>query len=392
MNILPKLCAVIAGHNVIPLLGDKGKGRLYELRVLCALVAGTERLSLRHLIISNVWESRNSYDRCFIPHCRLITHLMRVQGCVGNNIYHVHKTHRLLSLNGIDKKDWRYTLNNTHHVLKDRVTGQSLKGQRDDVPPIDEIEEEMEDVEDEVEESEESDGDEIDRKMGQYKKEIEVLVVKRRRPEYNSWERHVQMMWDRNTRHQESQRRMMKDLIERQDQHALAQAWMIQEDINARHIDAEKRKEYEEWYAGRTFVPNPGPIPWEQLPSYQGGKAPYPVPKTHSSRWIPLQQPRHSTNLVDSEGTLKEVKAMMREYFRDEVPLPPYDRQYGPDDYQPGGPSGTLDHTCALIRSMCLFSHLLFLHGLILYVWLRELFVLCFAYFICFGVFRLWWC
>ncbi|MFS7951021.1 hypothetical protein Hanom_Chr07g00590101 [Helianthus anomalus] len=175
MNILPKLCAVIAGHNVIPLLGDKGKGRLYELRVLCALVAGTERISLRHLIISNVWESRNSYDRCFIPHCRLITHLMRVQGCVGNNIYHVHKTHQFLSLNGLDKKDWRYTLSNTHHVLKDRVTGQSLKGRIDDVPPIDDIEEEMEDVEDEVEESEESDGDEIDRKMGQYKKEIEVL-------------------------------------------------------------------------------------------------------------------------------------------------------------------------------------------------------------------------
>ncbi|KAI3774174.1 hypothetical protein L1987_48718 [Smallanthus sonchifolius] len=40
LNILPKLCAVIGGHNIIPRTSDKGTVRVYELRVLAVLVAG----------------------------------------------------------------------------------------------------------------------------------------------------------------------------------------------------------------------------------------------------------------------------------------------------------------------------------------------------------------
>ncbi|KAI3827326.1 hypothetical protein L1987_01399 [Smallanthus sonchifolius] len=46
LNILPKPCVVIGGHNIIPRTSDKWMVHVYELRVLAVLVSGVEMLSL----------------------------------------------------------------------------------------------------------------------------------------------------------------------------------------------------------------------------------------------------------------------------------------------------------------------------------------------------------
>ncbi|KAL8229949.1 hypothetical protein R6Q57_014849 [Mikania cordata] len=63
LKVLPKLLSLILGFNVIPRLGDKFFVRNFEIRVLHALMTGQPKLSFRHLVLLNVWESRVSRMR-----------------------------------------------------------------------------------------------------------------------------------------------------------------------------------------------------------------------------------------------------------------------------------------------------------------------------------------
>ncbi|KAI3731154.1 hypothetical protein L1987_62337 [Smallanthus sonchifolius] len=267
LNILPKLCAVIGGHNIIPCTSDKGMVRVYELRMLAALVTGVEMLSLRQLVMSNVWGSRNK--------------------------------------------------------------------------------EEEGDTEESGSESESESETETEKATRRLKKAIHEHVVANRPTEYAGWDRPFQMLWDQNVRRYELQKRRLTKLENSQERHALALQWAIHEEVNDRHRDAEARRRYD-WVHGRVFKENPAPFPWDQLQPYQGGHIPFSYPKTHASRWVPLQVPpppsepsvSGSSDAFDFHSTLQNVEDMFKEYFEEQVKSQPCDHHYNPSDYQPPG-SGT---------------------------------------------------
>ncbi|KAK1437352.1 hypothetical protein QVD17_03143 [Tagetes erecta] len=76
---LPHLISKIMMYNIIPRRGDYVKIRNYEVKVLYALTTGRINLSLKQLIMLNIWETRESYARRFVPHCRLIVHLLELK-------------------------------------------------------------------------------------------------------------------------------------------------------------------------------------------------------------------------------------------------------------------------------------------------------------------------
>ncbi|KAI3815216.1 hypothetical protein L1987_14876 [Smallanthus sonchifolius] len=204
LNILPKLCDVIGGHNIIPRTSDKGMVRVYELRVLGALVAGIEMLSLRQLVMSNVWESGNSKDMCAIPHFRLITALMRTQRVLDEDSQYTFKVRRFFSVKGLhDRENWKYTLTERKHILKDRKTRQILFGMREDVPSLaEDLMEEEEEVDD-TEESESESETETEKATRCLNMSVQERVVANRPNEYAGWDKPFQMLWDQNTRSNE---------------------------------------------------------------------------------------------------------------------------------------------------------------------------------------------
>ncbi|KAI3733123.1 hypothetical protein L1987_64341 [Smallanthus sonchifolius] len=341
------------GHNIIPRTSYKGMVRVYELRVLVALVTRVEMLSLRQLVISNVWGNRNSRDRCAIPHCRLITMLMRTQRVLNEDSQYTFKVHRFFSVKGLhDRENWKHTLTERKHILKDRKTGQVLSGMREDVPSL------VEDLMEEEEEEEEEEGDteesgsesetETEKATIRLKMAIREHVVANRPTEYAGWDRPFQMLWDQNVRRNEIQNRRLTKLEKSQERHALELQWAIQEEVNNRHRDAEARRRYDDWVHERVFKENPAPIPWDQVQPYRGGHIPFSYLKTHASRWVPLQLPppppepsgSGSSDAFDFHGTLQDVEDMFKEYFGEQVNSKPYDHHYNPSDYQPPS-SGT---------------------------------------------------
>ncbi|KAI3804339.1 hypothetical protein L1987_25803 [Smallanthus sonchifolius] len=90
--------------------------------------------------MSTVWGSQNSRDKCAITHCRLNTALIRTQWVIDEDSQYTFKVHRFFSVKGLhDMENWKYTLTERKHILKDRKTGQVLFGVREDVPSLQRI-------------------------------------------------------------------------------------------------------------------------------------------------------------------------------------------------------------------------------------------------------------
>ncbi|KAM0006787.1 hypothetical protein Hdeb2414_s0162g00819021 [Helianthus debilis subsp. tardiflorus] len=78
-----KLMLVLCTHNVIPRWGDKVEVRFLEVPVLYMLMHGSPMVPFRFLVLNNIWIGRNSGERKIIPHCRLITTLLKLYGAIG---------------------------------------------------------------------------------------------------------------------------------------------------------------------------------------------------------------------------------------------------------------------------------------------------------------------
>ncbi|KAM0044353.1 hypothetical protein Hdeb2414_s0010g00352201 [Helianthus debilis subsp. tardiflorus] len=79
-------------------LGDRGKLRMWDLRILHALLVGTPKLSWRHITMTNTWDTRNQYKRKMIPCVRLISAMIFQQNRLKDN--------SLWILKGIDSIDF----------------------------------------------------------------------------------------------------------------------------------------------------------------------------------------------------------------------------------------------------------------------------------------------
>ncbi|KAJ0837613.1 hypothetical protein HanRHA438_Chr16g0780101 [Helianthus annuus] len=80
--IKAKLILVICTQIVIPRRGDKVEVRYPEVPILYMLLNGAPLIHFRFLVLNNIWISRNRSERKIIPHCRLITALLKMCGAI----------------------------------------------------------------------------------------------------------------------------------------------------------------------------------------------------------------------------------------------------------------------------------------------------------------------
>ncbi|MFS7929691.1 hypothetical protein Hanom_Chr04g00335521 [Helianthus anomalus] len=74
---------VLCTHNVIPQRGDKMEVRFQEVPILYMLMHGSPMVPFMFLLLNNIWLNRNSVERKIVPHCRLITVLLKKYGAIG---------------------------------------------------------------------------------------------------------------------------------------------------------------------------------------------------------------------------------------------------------------------------------------------------------------------
>ncbi|KAJ0591960.1 hypothetical protein HanHA300_Chr03g0079331 [Helianthus annuus] len=75
-----KLLLTLCMYNVIPRRGDKMEVRFQEVPILYMMMHGSPKVRFRFLVLNNIWLSRNSGERKIVPHCQLITALLKNLG------------------------------------------------------------------------------------------------------------------------------------------------------------------------------------------------------------------------------------------------------------------------------------------------------------------------
>ncbi|KAJ0807794.1 hypothetical protein HanLR1_Chr00c1073g0788861 [Helianthus annuus] len=85
MSCEGKILQNISLENIMVRLGDRGKLRMWDLRILHALLVGTPKLSWHHITMMNIWDTRNQYRRKMIPCVRLISAMIFQQNRLKDN-------------------------------------------------------------------------------------------------------------------------------------------------------------------------------------------------------------------------------------------------------------------------------------------------------------------
>ncbi|MFS7918774.1 hypothetical protein Hanom_Chr03g00205101 [Helianthus anomalus] len=80
-----KILQNISLENVMVRLGDRGKVWVWDLRILHSLLYEEAKLSWRHIIMMNIWYTRNQFKRKLIPYVRLINALIIQQNRLAEN-------------------------------------------------------------------------------------------------------------------------------------------------------------------------------------------------------------------------------------------------------------------------------------------------------------------
>ncbi|KAI3755355.1 hypothetical protein L1987_55152 [Smallanthus sonchifolius] len=149
--------------------------------------------------ISDHWEFTNALRDW-------IDHSMRIQRVLDEDSQDTFKVHWFFSVIGLhDKENWKYTLTERKHILKDRKMRQVLFGVREDVTSLVEDIMEAEEEEGHTEENESESESETETKKAtrRFKKSIQEHVGANRPTDYAGWDRPFQMLWDQNARNYE---------------------------------------------------------------------------------------------------------------------------------------------------------------------------------------------
>ncbi|KAM0046105.1 hypothetical protein Hdeb2414_s0009g00312031 [Helianthus debilis subsp. tardiflorus] len=143
---------VICMQNVIPRRGDKVEVRYPKVSILYMLLNGSPLGPSRFLVLNNIWISRNSSVRKTIPHCRLITALLKMYGAIGAEDKGSYKKFEPFDLAHLGP-GWEYKESERYHKLKS--DGQRWRALKVDARPLQPGEADEPESEDEVPSGEE---------------------------------------------------------------------------------------------------------------------------------------------------------------------------------------------------------------------------------------------
>ncbi|KAF5781264.1 hypothetical protein HanXRQr2_Chr11g0481451 [Helianthus annuus] len=116
LRIEAKLMLVLCTHNVISRRGDKMEVRFQEVSVLYMLIHGSPMVPFRFLVLNNIWLRRNSGKRKIVPHCRLITTLLKKYGAIGAEDKGSYKRFKPFDIQHLGS-GWEYKESERYHKL-----------------------------------------------------------------------------------------------------------------------------------------------------------------------------------------------------------------------------------------------------------------------------------
>ncbi|MFS7997784.1 hypothetical protein Hanom_Chr12g01145991 [Helianthus anomalus] len=79
LSLEGKILQNISLENMLIRLGDRGKVRTWDCRVIHSLLYGVPKLLWRHIMMMNIWDTRESYFRKMIPYVQLINTMIVLQ-------------------------------------------------------------------------------------------------------------------------------------------------------------------------------------------------------------------------------------------------------------------------------------------------------------------------
>ncbi|KAJ0556352.1 hypothetical protein HanOQP8_Chr07g0246051 [Helianthus annuus] len=133
LRIEAKLMLVLCTHNVIPRRGDKMEVRFSEVPVLYMLIHGSPMVPFRFLVLNNIWLGRNSGGRKIVPHCRLITALLKLYWAIGAEDKGSYKRFKPFDIQHLGS-GWEYKESERYHKLK--TDGKRWRALKADARPL----------------------------------------------------------------------------------------------------------------------------------------------------------------------------------------------------------------------------------------------------------------
>ncbi|MFS8003622.1 hypothetical protein Hanom_Chr13g01216071 [Helianthus anomalus] len=265
------------------------------------LLNGSPLVPFRFVVLNSIWLSRNSSERKIIPHCRLITALLKVYRAIGAEDKVSYKMFEPFDLAHLGPGR-EYKESKRYHKLKS--DGQRWRALKKDARPLQPGEADEPESEDEVPSGVRPSGGEqrwgtqagyvgsaFDYAQQPYDQNwahfgtMEQVVERRRPPTFSDWPDSSQMLFDHQTYMVASMERALKQDYDRQEQWNRAQMYAREEEINNRYIDDRNRRMHDASHAGQPVVVDPPIVDYSTRPPYDGS-ASYPMPPLHHSMWV----------------------------------------------------------------------------------------------------------
>ncbi|KAM0025657.1 hypothetical protein Hdeb2414_s0021g00577121 [Helianthus debilis subsp. tardiflorus] len=315
LRIEAKLMLVVCTQNVIPRRGDKVEVRFAEVPVLYMLLHGSPLVPFRFLVLNNIWIGRNTGERKIIPHCRLITALLKLYGATGSKDKGSYKRFKPFDLTYLGP-GWEYKESERYHKLKsDEQRWRALKvdarplrlGEADEPESGDEVEscdddyrEDTFTVDVEMGGAGPSRGvqgvgtqsgymgsafDYTQQPYDQYwahSGTMEQVVERRRPPMFVDWSDSNQMLFYHQIYLGASMERALKQNYDRREQWNRAHMYAHQEEMKNRYLDDRQRRMHDAWHSGQPVVADPPTVEYSTLSPYDGSVT-YPTPPLYHS-------------------------------------------------------------------------------------------------------------
>ncbi|MFS8023907.1 hypothetical protein Hanom_Chr16g01457001 [Helianthus anomalus] len=127
-----RLMLLFVVQNVMARRGDKKGVRKWEIPILYSLMTGRLKVSFTHLVMMNIWEARNRKGKKIIPHCRLITTLLKKNGVFDMYNKATERDISPFTLKNLSKFKWELSTTERYLKLEQKDTSKKLRALKPD--------------------------------------------------------------------------------------------------------------------------------------------------------------------------------------------------------------------------------------------------------------------
>ncbi|XP_076893306.1 uncharacterized protein LOC143545273 [Bidens hawaiensis] len=318
---LPKLISTILANNIIPRLGDRVSMRHYDVKTLHALTTGRPALSLKQLILYNIWESRESNDKKMIPHIRLINKLLINAKVLSEDARCIKRSSVQLTKGKLNNCDFQLIERSRVWRLRDTKSGRWYDCRKEDADSGD-------DTEEEEHVPQEGGMRGMEFAMTPWYRVDQQLVVGRRPNGYPHWTPAERAIWDQAVTQEIRHNQWMVRESKLKYQFNVATTYGFEKFINNLHLYNEQVRMFHNFQAQLPVTQVAPPTNWEAASSEAAPQA-KPYPQSFASSWLPIHPPPPPDEGSSSQGGVIDKKDVyvgyMESIFGEKQPYPRFD-------------------------------------------------------------------